>query len=68
MIRVKQTAFVILFSVITTLALSQPVQPQDPQGDPDAVPFTGLEYLLVSGGAYGVAQLLRKKKAKNDGV
>jgi len=41
-------------------------QPNNPAGNPDKVPFTGLEYLLISGGIYGGARLLKKadKKAK----
>lgn len=38
--------------------------PGDPQGDPDKVPFTGLEYLLISGGIYGGVRLLKKTDKK----
>jgi hypothetical protein len=38
--------------------------PQEPSSDPDnPVPLTGLEYLLISGGVFGVHRML--KKAKN---
>jgi len=59
---VKQFVLTVLFSLG---ALVVSAQPQDPQGDPDAVPITGLEILLISGGAYGIAQLRRKKNSKN---
>jgi len=38
-------------------------------GNPDSsqpVPITGLEYLLVGGGAYGVSRLLKKKHKSED--
>ena len=59
---VKQFVLTVLFSLG---ALVVSAQPQDPQGDPDAVPITGLEILLISGGAYGIAQLRRKRNSKN---
>jgi hypothetical protein len=40
---------------------TQASQPQDPQSDPD-VPITGIEYLLLGGGAYGVSRLLKRRK------
>ena len=39
--------------------------PTNPNGDPDAVPITGLEYLLISGGVLGGYKLLRKKINSN---
>lgn len=58
--------YVILFSMSAFFAVAQPLdQPPDPAGDPDAVPVTGLEYLLVGGGIYGVSKLLNKRKGKN---
>lgn len=56
--------YIILFSMSCFFAVAQP-QPQNPDGDPDAVPITGLEYLLVGGGVYGVSRLLNKRKGKN---
>ena len=41
---------------------AQPSQPQDPNGDPDVVPISGIEYLLLGGAAYGVSQALRRKR------
>jgi hypothetical protein len=58
---VKQFILTVLFS-LSTLVVS--AQPQDPDGDPDAVPITGLEILLISGGAYGISQLRRKGNSK----
>jgi hypothetical protein len=51
----------LLFS--TLWVYGQPGNPGTPPGNP--VPITGLEYLLIGGGAYGVARLL-KKKTKNE--
>ena len=59
---VKQFVLTVLFA-LGTLVVS--AQPQDPDGDPDAVPITGLEILLISGGAYGISQLSRKGNSKN---
>lgn len=39
-------------------------QPGNPPGNP--VPITGLEYLLIGGGAYGVSRLLKKKIKSED--
>ena len=36
-----------------------------PNGAP-AVPITGLEYLLIGGGAYGVSRLLKHRRKKNN--
>jgi hypothetical protein len=55
--------FICLSSIV--VAYAQP-QPQNPSDDPDAVPITGLEYLLIGGGVYGVSRLLNKRKHKND--
>ena len=51
----------VLLSGAVTLA-----QPPDPEaGDPDdnVVPITGIEYLLIAGGAMGGYKLFKKKKA-----
>ena len=37
----------------------------NPEEDPDRVPITGLEYLLIGGGVYGASRLIRKKKDKS---
>ena len=61
----KKIAFVILFSGIATFGWSQP-QPQNPDGDPDnPVPITGIEYLLIAGGAYGVSRIFKHRNKKN---
>jgi len=59
----RRISSIAIFSVISTIGWSQP-QPQNPSGDPDAVPITGIEYLLIGGGAYGVSRLLKNKKKK----
>ncbi len=35
-----------------------------PPGNP--VPITGIEYLLIGGGAYGVSRLMKKKNKRED--
>lgn len=60
----KQIALVIVFSGMTFVGWSQP-NPQNPDGDPDAVPITGIEYLLIGGAAYGVSRLLKSGNKKN---
>lgn len=57
--------YIIIFSMSGFFAVAQP-QPPNPADDPDAVPITGLEYLLVGGGIYGVSRLLNKRKSKNE--
>lgn len=36
-----------------------------PNGAP-AVPISGIEYLLIGGGAYGVSRLLKNRNKKNN--
>jgi hypothetical protein len=40
-------------------------QPNDPPQVPDRVPITGIEYLLIAGGAYGVHRFSKKRGKKN---
>jgi hypothetical protein len=63
--RFNLIAFIILHFSVTTMGWSQP---QNPSGDPDEpVPITGVEYLLLAGGAYGIHRFSkRKNKMKND--
>lgn len=54
-----------LYLVLLTFAsIAQPTGPPPP--DPPVVPFTGLEYLLLGGGAYGIYKLSKKKNSKNN--
>jgi hypothetical protein len=58
----RNCVFITLLSGTAAIA-----QPPDPQlGDPDdnVVPITGLEYLLIAGGAMGGYKLFKKKKAE----
>jgi hypothetical protein len=42
-------------------------QPNNPPQVPDRVPITGIEYLLLAGGAYGVHRFSKRKvKIKKD--
>ncbi len=62
--RFNLIAFIILLCSVTTVGLSQP---QNPQGDPDnPVPITGVEYLILAGGAYGVHRFSKRKNKKNE--
>jgi hypothetical protein len=51
-------AFILLFLLSYQLVLL--AQPGDPGGDPD-IPFTGIEYLLLAGGALGIRKLWGKR-------
>jgi len=57
----RQIALIVGFSGMVTLAWAQP---QTPNGDPQAVPITGIEYLLIGGGAYGISRLLKNRNKK----
>jgi hypothetical protein len=65
---VRRLAFLICFLLTSWWIQAQPVPPNpgDPAGDPDVVPITGLEYLLIGGGVYGASRLMRRKKDKSD--
>lgn len=52
----------IKFVLLTVLAFAQPALPPP---DPDRVPITGIEYLLVGGAAYGVYRFSKKKNKNN---
>lgn len=41
-------------------------QPNNPPQNPERVPITGIEYLLIGGGAYGIYRLSKTKKKNND--
>lgn len=59
---------IFLFSIHLVLLTSvlAIAQPGPPPPDPPVVPITGLEYLLLGGGAYGIYKLSRKKGNKNN--
>ncbi|HTF17357.1 MAG TPA: hypothetical protein VK658_04750 [Chryseolinea sp.] len=59
---VRRLAFSIFLSLASWCVQAQP---GNPEGDPDAVPITGLEYLLVGGGIYGASRLMRRNKDKS---
>jgi len=63
MIIVRRLAFLAFLSLASWYAQAQPAV--NPEGDPDAVPITGLEYLLISGGVYGASRLMRRYKDKS---
>lgn len=51
------------------LKMEQMSAPEDPTvEDPDAVPITGLEYLILGGGALGIIRKARKRKQQQDSV
>ena len=59
---IRRSALLAIFAVTTWTAFAQPGDP--PGDDPDAVPISGLEYLAISGGVYGVVRILRCRKGK----
>jgi hypothetical protein len=61
---VRRLAFLIYLLLASWCVQAQPGT--NPEGDPDAVPITGLEYLLIGGGVYGASRLMRRKKDKSD--
>lgn len=63
MIRLIRSVAAIAFFI--ALGFTAGAQPNNPAAeDPDQVPFTGLEYLLISGGIYGGVRLLKKSDKK----
>jgi hypothetical protein len=53
----------VVFAVLFAGTFQSFGQPGDPQSDPDdAVPITGLEWLLAGGAALGIKKLLSAKK------
>lgn len=61
--RLKHLMLTVVLSAISIVVNSQP---DDPSTNPDVVPITGLEYLLIGGGVYGVSRLLKNRKNKNN--
>ena len=48
--------------LLTSIFLVAQPKPGPPPPDPDIVPITGIEYLLLGGGAYGVYRFSKRKK------
>ena len=57
------SVYIILLTSVFVVA-----QPNLPPPDPNIVPITGLEYLLIGGGVYGVYRFSKKKRNKNTEV
>jgi hypothetical protein len=73
MMKFKKTLIIFLLSTMSVVAWAQPPQPPapasqppDPQGDPDAVPITGIEYLILAGSAYGIYRVRKNKKFEKE--
>lgn len=66
----KSLRYLVLSVVLVFLSGAVAVaQPPDPElGDPDdnVVPITGLEYLLLAGGAMGGYKLFKKRQAEGN--
>ena len=57
----KTRALICLFLLLSVMVWAQP---GDPGGDPD-VPLTGIEWLLLAGGALGIKRFLSRNKEGN---
>lgn len=57
----KTRALICLFLLLSVMVWAQP---GDPGGDPD-VPLTGIEWLMLAGGALGIKRFLSRKKEGN---
>ena len=57
----KTRALICFFLFLSVVVWAQP---GDPGGDPD-VPLTGVEWLLLAGGALGIKRFLFRKKEGN---
>jgi hypothetical protein len=51
----------ILLAGIAGSGYTQPNPPPNPQGNPDVVPISGIEYLLLTGAIYGIYRLHRRQ-------
>lgn len=58
MSRIIAIIFFIAFSSISVNSYAQP----DPPPDPDAVPITGVEWLLLTGGIFGARKIYQNLK------
>lgn len=54
------TIAIVLFNSVMVIA--QPTLPPEP----DIVPITGIEYLLLGGGAYGIYRFKKRNKSKEN--
>jgi hypothetical protein len=52
---------VLVVSVSIDLSAQGNVPPPPPQNPGDPVPITGIEYLLLGGGAYGIYRFSKKR-------
>lgn len=57
--------FVIILSLVIITCTVAFAQPGDPNEDPD-VPITGIEILLMAGGALGIKKLIQHKKKHSE--
>ena len=58
----KVKYFMIFFLVLLLCSIWQvtSAQPGDPGGDPDRVPISGIEWLLIGGGIFGARKIYQK--------
>jgi len=54
--------------IILLVLIAFPIfaQPGDPGGDPDAVPITGIEFLLGAGALWGAKRIYNRSKENNN--
>lgn len=60
----KVRLFCITIILLTSIVVR--AQPNNPPQNPDPVPITGIEYLLIGGGAYGVYRFSKKRSKKDN--
>jgi len=59
-------ALVLIVLTMLLVSFNGNAQPAGQPQNPPAVPITGIEYLLIGGGAYGIYRLIKKRNKKNN--
>ena len=63
----KVRSFVLLILLVAGIQVTLYAQPAvPPQNPPAPVPITGIEYLLLGGGIYGMYKFAKKRNTEKD--